>query len=78
MLVNTPSGAQVPLAQIADISFKTGPGMIRDEDGRLSGYVYVDVSGRDIGSYVENAKKVAGGLIARPVLPIHNSPPALR
>jgi Cu(I)/Ag(I) efflux system membrane protein CusA/SilA len=58
VLVNTPSGAQVPLAQIADISFKTGPGMIRDENSRLSGYVYVDVSGRDIGSYVTDAKKV--------------------
>jgi Cu(I)/Ag(I) efflux system membrane protein CusA/SilA len=57
VLVNTPAGAQVPLAQIADISLKTGPGMIRDEDGRLSGYVYVDVSGRDIGSYVTDAKK---------------------
>lgn len=56
VLVNTPSGAQVPLAQIADISIKTGPGMIRDENGRLSGYVYVDVSGRDIGSYVADAK----------------------
>ena len=56
MLVNTPSGAQIPLAQIADISLKTGPGMIRDENGRLSGYVYVDVSGRDIGSYVTDAK----------------------
>jgi Cu(I)/Ag(I) efflux system membrane protein CusA/SilA len=57
VLVNTPSGAQVPLAQIANISLKTGPGMIRDEDGRLSGYVYVDVSGRDIGSYMTEAKK---------------------
>jgi copper/silver efflux system protein len=58
VLVNTPSGAQIPLAQIADISLRTGPGMIRDENGRLSGYVYVDVSGRDIGSYVAEAKKV--------------------
>jgi Cu(I)/Ag(I) efflux system membrane protein CusA/SilA len=57
VLVNTPSGAQVPIAQIADIRMKTGPGMIRDENGRLSGYVYVDVAGRDIGSYVEDAKK---------------------
>src|SRR5256884_8832204 len=36
---------------------RTGPGMIRDENGRLSGYVYVDVSGRDIGGYVQDAKK---------------------
>ena len=57
MLVNTPSGAQIPLAQIADISLKTGPGMIRDENGRLSGYVYVDVSGRDIGSYIAMRKR---------------------
>jgi Cu(I)/Ag(I) efflux system membrane protein CusA/SilA len=57
VLVNTPAGAQVPLAQLADISLKTGPGMIRDENGRLSGYVYVDVSGRDIGSYIADAKR---------------------
>ena len=58
VLVDTPSGAQIPLAEIADISMKTGPGMIRDENGRLSGYVYVDVTGRDIGSYVRDAKRV--------------------
>jgi len=56
VLVATPSGTQIPLGQIADIRMRTGPGMIRDEDGRLSGYVYVDVSGRDIGSYVHDAK----------------------
>ena len=57
VLLSTPSGAQVPLAQVADIRMLTGPGMIRDENGRVSGYVYVDVSGRDIGGYVEDAKK---------------------
>jgi Cu(I)/Ag(I) efflux system membrane protein CusA/SilA len=57
VLVATPTGAQIPLGQIADIRMRTGPGMIRDENGRLSGYVYVDVSGRDIGSYVRDAKK---------------------
>jgi Cu(I)/Ag(I) efflux system membrane protein CusA/SilA len=57
VLVTTPSGAQIPIGQIATISMKTGPGMIRDENGRLSGYVYIDVSGRDIGSYVEDARK---------------------
>ena len=57
VLVATPSGAQIPLGEIADIRMKTGPGMIRDENGRLCGYVYVDVSGRDIGSYVRDAKK---------------------
>ncbi|MGB9628545.1 MAG: efflux RND transporter permease subunit, partial [Thermodesulfobacteriota bacterium] len=49
----------IPLEQIAEISLKTGPSMIRDENGRLSGYVYVDfdTSKRDIGSYVADAKK---------------------
>jgi copper/silver efflux system protein len=66
VLVNTPSGAQVPLAQLADISLKTGPGMIRDENGRLSGYVYVDVSGRDIGSYVTDAKNAVRQKVSVP------------
>jgi Cu(I)/Ag(I) efflux system membrane protein CusA/SilA len=57
VLLSTPSGAQIPLGQVADIHMRSGPGMIRDENGRVSGYVYVDVSGRDIGGYVEEAKK---------------------
>ena len=66
VLVSTPTGAQIPLAQIADISVKTGPGMIRDEDGRLSGYVYVDVSGRDIGSYIVDAKRAVADRVSVP------------
>jgi len=56
VLVSTPSGAQIPISQIADVQLKTGPGMIRDENGRLAGYVYVDMSGRDVGSYVHDAQ----------------------
>jgi len=66
VLIATPSGAQIPLAQIADIHMRTGPGMIRDENGRLSGYVYVDVSGRDIGSYVTDAKRVVAEKVKVP------------
>ena len=58
VLVPTTGGAQIPMAQIADIKLLSGPGMIRDENGRLSGYVYVDVTGRDVGGYVADAKKV--------------------
>jgi Cu(I)/Ag(I) efflux system membrane protein CusA/SilA len=58
VLVPTRDGAQIPLAQLADIRFASGPGMIRNENGRLSGYVYVDVSGRDIGGYVEEARRI--------------------
>jgi Cu(I)/Ag(I) efflux system membrane protein CusA/SilA len=48
----------VPLGQLAEISHTPGPAMIRDEDAMLTGYVYVDVTGRDIGGYVEEAKRV--------------------
>ncbi|MBI5149555.1 MAG: efflux RND transporter permease subunit [Candidatus Omnitrophica bacterium] len=58
VLVATPSGAQVPLAQVADIEVRSGPSMIRDENGLLSGYVYVDMAGRDVGGYVTEAKRV--------------------
>jgi Cu(I)/Ag(I) efflux system membrane protein CusA/SilA len=66
VLVATPSGAQIPLAEIANIRMKSGPGMIRDEDGRLSGYVYVDVAGRDIGSYVRDAKDAVARKVSVP------------
>ena len=66
VLVTTPSGAQIPLSQIAAITMRTGPGMIRDENGRLSGYVYVDVSGRDIGSYVEQARQAVAAKVTVP------------
>ena len=58
VLVPTMSGAQVPLEQLADIRLTTGPAMIRDENGMLAGYVYVDIDGRDVGSFVEEAKRV--------------------
>lgn len=57
VLVSTPGGAQIPIAEIAQIVVRSGPAMIRNENGLLVGYVYVDVAGRDIGSYVEAAKK---------------------
>ncbi|OHB77216.1 MAG: cation transporter [Planctomycetes bacterium RBG_16_59_8] len=67
VLVPTMSGAQIPLEQLADIHFSTGPAMIRNENGYLAGYVYVDITGRDIGSYVEEAKKIVGEKLTVPV-----------
>src|SRR6202162_6631075 len=57
-LVPTMSGAQIPRSQPADSRLVEGPSMIRDENGRLSGYVYVDVDTgkRDIGGYIKDAK----------------------
>jgi Cu(I)/Ag(I) efflux system membrane protein CusA/SilA len=57
VLVPTMSGAHIPLAELADIELKVGPSMIRDENGMLAGYVYVDMAGRDVGGYVEEAKR---------------------
>jgi Cu(I)/Ag(I) efflux system membrane protein CusA/SilA len=66
VLVATPTGAQVPLAQLTTLRFLSGPAMIRDEDGMLSGYVYVDMVGRDVGSYVEDLKQVVRQRVAIP------------
>jgi copper/silver efflux system protein len=69
VIVPTPNGAQVPLGQLADLSLTLGPGMIRNENGMISGYVYVDMDTRqrDIGSYVTEAKEaVADGLTLPP------------
>jgi Cu(I)/Ag(I) efflux system membrane protein CusA/SilA len=49
---------QIPVSQLADIKLSSGPGMLRDENGMLNGYVYVDVAGRDVGSYVDEAKQL--------------------
>jgi Cu(I)/Ag(I) efflux system membrane protein CusA/SilA len=57
---------QIPVSQLADIRLRSGPAMIRDENGMLNGYVYVDVAGRDVGGYVDEAKKVIRDRIALP------------
>jgi Cu(I)/Ag(I) efflux system membrane protein CusA/SilA len=61
-------GAHVPLGQVADIRIASGPPMIRDEAGMLVGYVYVDmdVARRDIGGYVDDAKKVVASEVRLP------------
>ncbi len=66
VLVATSSGAQIPLSQIASITRTEGPSMIRDENGMLAGYVYVDVTGRDIGSWVEDAKRAVAARVSLP------------
>ncbi|HET6361389.1 MAG TPA: CusA/CzcA family heavy metal efflux RND transporter [Gemmatimonadota bacterium] len=57
-LVATSGGTQVPLAQLATIRFTAGPDMIKSDNARLNSVVYVDVRERDIGSYVENARRL--------------------
>jgi Cu(I)/Ag(I) efflux system membrane protein CusA/SilA len=67
VLVMTPSGAQIPLSQVAELKATVGPSMIRNENGLLAGYVYVDTAESDIGGYVERAKAaVDRGLKLKP------------
>ena len=56
-LVATPAGAQVPISMLADISYKTGPPSIRDENGQLVGFVFVDITTSDIDGYVDAPPK---------------------
>ena len=66
VLVPTPGGAQVPIQEVATITLTSGPSMIRDENGMLAGYVYADVAGRDIGSYIADARKAVETGVALP------------
>jgi Cu(I)/Ag(I) efflux system membrane protein CusA/SilA len=54
----TPGGARIPLAEVADIRIDDGPGMIKTENARLNGWIYVDIEGRDLGSYVSEAQRM--------------------
>jgi Cu(I)/Ag(I) efflux system membrane protein CusA/SilA len=60
-----PTVAQVPLGQLAEIRTSQGPPLIRNEDGALTGWVYVDVAGRDLGGYVADARKVVTEKVER-------------
>jgi Cu(I)/Ag(I) efflux system membrane protein CusA/SilA len=69
ILLMTPTGAQIPLGEVAHIDLSPGPSMIRDEDGMLTGYVYVDLSTSDYGSYVDNAQRVLDRQLHLPPAP---------
>ena len=56
VLIATPSGAQIPIEQVAKISFSRGPAMIRDEEGALTGYVYIDLNSKNYGGFVKAAE----------------------
>jgi Cu(I)/Ag(I) efflux system membrane protein CusA/SilA len=58
VLIPTPAGAHVTLADVADTKVVEGPPMIRSEDARLNGWVFVDIQDRDIGSYIVDARKL--------------------
>ena len=65
-LIPTPSGEQVPLGEVARVYYSRGPSMIRDEDGALTGYVYLNLNTNDYGGYVSRAEKMLNQKLSLP------------
>jgi Cu(I)/Ag(I) efflux system membrane protein CusA/SilA len=66
ILIGTSSGAQVPINEVARVFFSRGPAMIRDEDGALTGYVYLDLKTKDYGGFVAQADKLLRSRLVMP------------
>jgi copper/silver efflux system protein len=66
LLIATPTGAQIPIGEVAKVSFSRGPSMIRDEDAALTGYVYIDLNTTDYGTFVTQADSVLRQQLALP------------
>ncbi len=66
ILVPTPSGAQIPITQVADIRVRKGPPVIKTENARKSAWIYVDLSGIDVGTYVRSAQAAVQANIRMP------------
>ena len=65
-LVATPAGAQVPLAQLARFEIHEGPPMVKSENARLTSWVFVDIAGIDVGTYVRNAQRAVADAVTIP------------
>jgi Cu(I)/Ag(I) efflux system membrane protein CusA/SilA len=65
-LISTPTGAQVPISQLARIEIRKGPPVIKSENARRTAWIYVDLAGIDVGSYVENAKRAVAEQLSLP------------
>ncbi len=66
LVIVTPGGAEIPLGRVADVRVSEGPGVIRSENARRNGWVYVDIAGRDLGSYVEEARRTVAEQVVLP------------
>ena len=66
ILVPTPQGQHIPLGELAKIEFVEGPPMIKSENARLTGWVFVDIEDRDIGTYVKEAQKIVAEKVDLP------------
>jgi Cu(I)/Ag(I) efflux system membrane protein CusA/SilA len=66
VLIPTPAGEQIPVSEVARVYFSRGPAMIRDEDGALTGYVYLNLKGGDYGGFVKRADQLLKQKLALP------------
>jgi len=66
MLIMTPTGAQIPLGEVADVTLSPGPSMVRDEDAQLTAYVFIDLTNSDYGDYVTRAQKALDAKLRLP------------
>ncbi|RFF28022.1 MULTISPECIES: efflux RND transporter permease subunit [unclassified Wenzhouxiangella] len=66
LTIVTPKGAQIPLSAVANIAVETGPGVIRTENARLNGWIYIDVNDKDLGGYVQRAKRAVAEQVELP------------
>ncbi len=66
ILIPTPQGQHIPLGELANIKFVEGPPMIKSENARLTGWVFVDIEDIDIGTYVKNAQKLVSEKVSLP------------
>lgn len=62
----TASGAHIPLGSLAEVKLVDGPGMIRSENARRTGFVFIDIAGRDLGGYVTEARKLVAEKVTLP------------
>jgi Cu(I)/Ag(I) efflux system membrane protein CusA/SilA len=65
-LIPTPSGEQIPIGEVARVYYSRGPSMIRDEDGALTGYVYLNLNTHDYGGFVHGAERLLNQKLALP------------
>jgi Cu(I)/Ag(I) efflux system membrane protein CusA/SilA len=66
VLVTAPTGAQIPLGELASIGINEGPPMVKSENGQLTAWIYVDIAGRDLGGYIAEARRVIAEQVPMP------------
>jgi Cu(I)/Ag(I) efflux system membrane protein CusA/SilA len=66
VLLTTPSGGRIPLGDVATVRIQPGPPMVKSENSRRTAWVFIDIAGRDLGGYVEEARKTIGAGISVP------------